>query len=271
MRHSDENQVKEFEKLFNERIKHELPIVGNYAANYILENQQLLLDGKKDWKEISEIILTEMYKEAELKIPEWIKYFVQNTELKDSKEDVDLLFRNFLITKINDAYCKYYKSIADSTSVDGINQPFKNRITFCLKHNLLPSINKNSKNEIIITSDLIQELKNRKIYGISSLQEVSNIIDGFEYGQKKLGSKRNVRAAYGSITQLLEFLNLDVENNDHDRVSFDNNNNTIGEFSTNDRKSENEINTNKKTDFEKNKNRKLHNRRKRKCYCYYYK
>ena len=86
---SDENQVREFEKLFNERIKHELTIVGNFAANYILENQQILLDGKKDWKEISEIILTEMYKKAELKEPEWIKYFVQNTELKDSKEDID--------------------------------------------------------------------------------------------------------------------------------------------------------------------------------------
>jgi hypothetical protein len=64
------NQVKEFEKLFNERIKHELPILGNFVANYILENQELLLDGKKDWKAISEIILIEMYKEAGLKEPD---------------------------------------------------------------------------------------------------------------------------------------------------------------------------------------------------------
>ena len=44
------------------------------------------------------------------------------------------------------------------------------------------------------------------------MQEVSYIRDGFEYGQKKLGANRNVRAVYDSINQLLEFLNIDVEN-----------------------------------------------------------
>ena len=73
-----------------------------------------------------------------------------------------------------------------STSIDGINQPFDFRLNFCLENNLIPFLNTNSNGEIIITSDLIQELKNHRIYGISSLQEVSNIIDGFEYGQKKL-------------------------------------------------------------------------------------
>ena len=250
---SDENQVREFEKLFNERIKHELPLVGNFAANYILENQQILLDGKKDWKEISEIILIEMYKEAGLKEPEWIKYFVQNTELKYSKEDIDLLFRNFLITKINDAYCKYYKSIADSRTIDGVNQSFNKRLTFCLEHNLIPFLNTNSKGEIIITSDIIQELKNHRISAISSLKEVSNIIYGFEYGQKKLGSNRNVRAAYGSITQLLEFLNIDDKNNDNGLLDNNNNDTIISKFSTSDRKSENEININSKTDDDKKK------------------
>ena len=124
---------------------------------------------------------------------------------------------------------KYHKSI-DPLSIDDINQPFDYRLNFCLKHNLIPFLNTNSNGEIIITSDLIQELKNRRIYGISSLQEVSNIIDGFEYGQKKLGKNRNVRAAYGSITQLLEFLDMDDKNND--KILLDNNNNTISKSST---------------------------------------
>ncbi|MDR4511645.1 MAG: hypothetical protein MRJ93_08065 [Nitrososphaeraceae archaeon] len=55
--YTDENQTKEFEKLFNERIKHELPLLGNFVVNYILENQELVLEGKKDWREIAEIIL----------------------------------------------------------------------------------------------------------------------------------------------------------------------------------------------------------------------
>ena len=209
---SDESQVKEFEKLFNERIKHELPITGNYAANYILENQQqqLLLDGKKDWKEISEIILTEMYKEAGLKEPEWIKYFVQNTELRDSKEDVDLLFRSFLINKINDTYSKHCKSI-DKCDVQITS--FIHRLNICLENSLIPFLNTNANDEddeIILTSDLIEELKRNRISGISSLKEVVNIIDDFKYKQKKIGC-RNVRAACGTRKQFLGFLGFEVK------------------------------------------------------------
>ena len=210
--YSEENQVKEFEKLFNERIKSELPIVGNFAANYILENQQLLLDGKKDWKEISEIILTEMYKEAGLNEPEWIKYFVQNTELRDSKEDVDLLFRSFLINKINDTYSKHCKSI-DRCDVPITS--FIHRLNICLENSLIPFLNTNAdEDEIILTSDLIEELKRNRINGISSLKEVSTIINDFEYKQKKIGY-RNVRAACGTRKEFLGFLGFEVKAEDN--------------------------------------------------------
>jgi hypothetical protein len=43
------------------------------------------------------------------------------------------------------------------------------------------------------------------------LQEVSNIIDGFEYGQKKLGKNRNVRAVYGTRLQFSKFLIFEKE------------------------------------------------------------
>ena len=43
-------------------VKHELRYLGDFTVNYIMEHQELLLDGQRDWKEIAEIILTEMYK-----------------------------------------------------------------------------------------------------------------------------------------------------------------------------------------------------------------
>ena len=70
-----------------------------------------MLDGKKDWKEIAEIILTEMYKSIEKESPEWIKYFVKENQMAESKEDIDLLFRSFLIDKVNETYNKYYRNI----------------------------------------------------------------------------------------------------------------------------------------------------------------
>ncbi len=92
---------------------------------------------RKDWDEIAKLVLYEMYKIAERKPPEWIEYKIDNEiQFQENKEEIDLVLRNFLITKINEAYCKYYKSIADSKYIDGINQPFGFRLNFCLKHNL---------------------------------------------------------------------------------------------------------------------------------------
>lgn len=200
---------KEFEKLLKERIA-ELKVLGDFSSNYILKNQDLILDdtNKKNWDEIAKLVLCEMYKIIEREPPEWIEYRIDSEiQFQENKEEVDLILRSFLINKINEVYIRYHKSIDPISSVDGINQPFDFRMDFCLKHNLIPFLNTNSKSEIIITTDLIQELKNHRIYGISSLQEVANIIDGFEYGQKKF-TGRNLRAASGSRKQFSDFFNL---------------------------------------------------------------
>jgi hypothetical protein len=205
--------MKEFKKLFDQRIKNELQYLGNFTANYIIEHQELLL-GKKDWKEIAEIILIEIYKSIQKESPEWIKYFVKENQMADSKEDVELLFRSFLIEKVNETYNKYYRNIEkpiitnSDSNAEVPNPPFSDRLNFCLKHNLIPFLNSitinDQTNMITITSDLINEIK-KKISQISSLNEVAAIIEGFEYGQKRINGK-NIRAAYGTKKQLLDFL-----------------------------------------------------------------
>jgi hypothetical protein len=183
-----------------------------------MEHQELLLDGKKDWKEIAEIILremyksTEMYKSVEREPPGWIKYFVKENQMADSKEDIELLFRSFLIDKVNETYNKFQRSIEKDNDVP--NLPFSSRLNFCLDNKLIPFLNpvitsnKDSNDDeitiIIITSDLIHELK-KKIPQISSLNEVAAIIEGFEYGQKRINGK-NIRTVFGTKKQLLDFL-----------------------------------------------------------------
>ena len=211
-------EIKDFKKLFDHRIKYELRYLGDFTINYIMEHQELLLDGNKDWKEIAEIILTEIYKTIQREsTPEWIKYFVKENQIADSKEDIDLLFRSFLIDKINETYNKYYRNIekpivtnSDSTA-EVPNLPFSDRLNFCLKHNLIPFLNSitinDQTNMIAITSDLIHEIK-KKISQVSSLNEVASIIEGFEYGQKRINGK-NIRTVYGTKRQLLDFLWMD--------------------------------------------------------------
>ena len=203
------DEIIEFEKLFHERVKHELRYLGDFAVNYIMEHQQeLLLDGKKDWKEVAEIILTEMYKSIQKEPPEWIKYFVKESQLEDSKEDIDLLFRSFLINKVNETYNKYYRNVDKDNIVS--NLPFSSRLNFCLENNLIPFLNlitTDGTTLIAITSDLVSELK-QKISQISSLNEVSSIVDGFKYGQKRIGRK-NTKTAYGTKNDLLNFLGME--------------------------------------------------------------
>ena len=183
-----------------------MTIVDNFVANYILNNQNLILQDKKNWKELSILILSQMYKEIEKEIPQWVNNIIENeAQLEDSKNDLDLILRGFLIHKINDLYSKYHKSIDPDSCVYGTNQSFEFRLNFCLDNHLVPFLSINKNNEIIITSDLIQELKVNRINIISSLQEVSVMIEGFEYGQKKIG-KKNVKAAYGNKREFLEFL-----------------------------------------------------------------
>jgi hypothetical protein len=205
--------MKDFKELFDQRVKHELRYLGDFTVNYIMEHQELLLDGKKDWKEIAEIILTEMYKSVQKDCPEWIKYFVKEKQMADSKEDINLLFRNFLMEKVNETYNKYYRNIEKPSIINSDsnaevpNLLFSSRLDFCLKHNLIPFLNPIKINEetnmIAITSDLVHELK-KKIPQISSLSEVAAIIDGFEYGQKRIGEK-NIRVAYGTKKTIVGF------------------------------------------------------------------
>jgi hypothetical protein len=190
---SEEQEV--FKKLMWKRVSQELFILGDFVANYMLDNQkELLLDDKGiDWKAIASTIISNIYRAAGRDPPEWIDYFVEETQLSDSKEDVELVLRAFFLNKVNETYNRHYKAISniDSQYTEVPNLPFSHRLNFCLKHNLIPFLNKTKDaREIIITSDIMHELKQFKIdYSVSSLAEISRIISGFEYGQKKLGGR----------------------------------------------------------------------------------
>ncbi|MDR4512335.1 MAG: hypothetical protein MRJ93_11605 [Nitrososphaeraceae archaeon] len=222
-----ESEIKDFNKLFNERIKNELNILGDFTINYLLENQEILFNNKKDWQEISELVLEQMYKTVGREPPVWIKDFIDyRIEDISIKEDTELLFRNYLVNKINDTFSRHYKSIESTgamttmmNSQDNNNSNFTifNRLDFCLEHKLIPFLNLVKRDKdfddellIVITSDILHEIKT-KIPHISSLREVAGLIDGFEYGQKKIykNTNKNLRVAYGSKKQLLDFLTLD--------------------------------------------------------------
>jgi hypothetical protein len=212
--------MKSFQELISEKVSTNLHILGDFAANYILDNQQELIQDTKviDWKYISKMVFEAFYNEGGEDPPEWINYLVQETQLEDSKEESDLILRGLFINNVNEAYNKNHRSIDYATRMEMSNRievsnlPFSHRLNFCLEYRLIPFLNRgviDSNTEcIVLTSDLMHELRRQNLESaIPSLVEIAKIIPGFEYGQKKLG-KKNVRAAYGHKLQFLEFLTL---------------------------------------------------------------
>ncbi|HJT83420.1 MAG TPA: bifunctional DNA primase/polymerase [Nitrososphaeraceae archaeon] len=202
-------EMLEFKKIFDDRIKKEFRYLGDFAANYGMENQQIIIDSNTDWKEKGQIILTEFYKAAGKEVPEWTKYFVEETQLEDSKEDVDLSLASFLTILVNETYNKFHRNM-EKIATEFQNTTFDNRLEFCLEQSLIPflkRINVNGTDLIVITSHIINELK-QKVPEISSLPEIASIIEGFEYGHKRIGVKL-LRTAYGTKKNLTDFLGND--------------------------------------------------------------
>lgn len=202
--YNDKEKI-EFQKLLNEVLKRDMPILGNFAVNYVMSNQNIILDGKASWKEISKIILSDMYRSANKEIPKWIDDIIEEEDqIQERKDDLYLALRGFLINKINEVCNRHYRIIHPDYEEHSIQ--FEDRLDFCLENKLIPFLNQNEKSEVIITSDLIQELRRNKIESFSNLVDVSKMIDGFEYGQKKIGGK-NLRATYGPKNEFLTFIN----------------------------------------------------------------
>ena len=73
-----------------------LGILGDFAANYILENQEILVNCKSNWIDIAKRILVEFFKASGKEVPEWIEYFVEETQVQDARSSKNKLFAGSL-------------------------------------------------------------------------------------------------------------------------------------------------------------------------------
>ena len=81
-----------------------LGILGDFAVNYILENQEILINNKTNWIDIAKRILVEFFKAAGMDIPDWIEYFVQETQVQDAALEQEQIVRGFFVKAINEDF-----------------------------------------------------------------------------------------------------------------------------------------------------------------------
>jgi hypothetical protein len=83
------------------------------------------------------------------------------------------------------------------------------QLDYCVKNKIIPFISDRGKNILIITVDLMKELKlNQSIENLTSLKDVDMLLD-FKYANKTANGKK-MRALEGTREKFIKFINADM-------------------------------------------------------------
>lgn len=195
----EDDMRAQFDKLLEEK-KRYLKTLGDFVAQYVAKDPSILL--KEDWKNIAKEVLVSFYKFADLEVPEWIDYFIEQKDAVDeSNENTMFALRSFLIIRINETYSRHKdKETAGNT--------LSERLRYCLENELIPFFH-DIRGEIIITHDLLDEINNRnRIENLTSLKDIGLQI-GLEYKSRYINN-RKMRVLCGPLDKLLRFINPDI-------------------------------------------------------------
>ncbi len=189
----DKKAIDEFDKWFKPK-KHFLGTLGDFAADYVTKNPELL---KKNWNDIGIEVVKEFYGTVGKEPPKWIEDIVERIEITESIDDAYLNIRSYLTNIITESYSRF--------SGERDPKSLKDKLTVCCNQNLIPSIEKH-KDCYVITQAIMHMLRIDKYDGYvgGSLRGFADIL-GFEYGPKKVGGKA-MKVAYCSFNKMEELL-----------------------------------------------------------------
>jgi len=183
--------------------------IGRFVANYIVNNGL-----QRDWKSYVTEILREMYKYAEMDVPDWVNLELEENEdspLREVYENKREEVRNILANKINLTFSQSISRITETNEhgtttdiIDKANASFEQRLEAVLEKGLIPYLIQKGEYVYItpaIVSDLIK-------VGIETLKALADLM-GWEYLQKSYreGGKVNnnyvIRVSLATFKQFL--------------------------------------------------------------------
>jgi hypothetical protein len=201
-----QEEITEFNNFLSENMS-KLEKLGDFALNYILDHQDLILnDG--GWKTIGTTILAELFKSGGLEVPGWVGKLVQDSDLQEMYAEHEQIVRGFFIKKINDTYSRFFSTLAlDDKKMDktlGVNK-LEDRIWFCCNKQLIPFIGENKAGDkIYILQDIMSELRARKITCVTSLTDLAEMFQ--TKPEPTYINGRTARTISISKKQFLDFL-----------------------------------------------------------------
>jgi hypothetical protein len=206
-----EEEKKEFKSwLIEEDRIEKLGVLGDFAAKYITEHPDLVLDFKDSlWHKPGETILKEFYKSAGKEPPAWLELVAEQNAVQESNEEKHFELVGFLRHTIQEAY----RRDAMSEVRSGIKTTLQIKINYCLQSESIPFLfehkrNKGEEVEVVITANVLSELKRYNKSQTSSnytLAALASKIPGFKVDQRKINGE-NKKVACGPKTKFYEFL-----------------------------------------------------------------
>ena len=206
----NEEQRIEFDSFMYKGRKH-LRTLGDFTANYILNNPNVLLKDNPEecnWKKTAKIVLEGFYKAAKCEIPDWTSQFVEETDvtakaIEEAEETNYFELRGFLESDINERFRldPYRNSEGYVTAAT-----FPEKLDHCLSNRLVPYLHRRDKSEIVITHDIIKELRKARIVNLTTMPALAKEIQDFKYEPTWFNGKTR-RVIHGPYNSFITFLN----------------------------------------------------------------
>jgi hypothetical protein len=211
-----EQEKKEFKSwLIEEDRIEKLGVLGDFAAKYITEHPDLVLDFKDSlWHKPGEMILKEFYKLVGKEPPAWLEFVAEQNAVQESNEEKHFELVGFLRHTIQEAY----RRDAMSEVRSGIKTTLQIKINYCLQSESIPFLfehkrNKGEEVEVVITANILSELRRYNKSQTSNnytLAALASKIPGFKVDQRKINGE-NKKVACGSKAKFYEFLTPHIQ------------------------------------------------------------
>ena len=189
-----QKEAVEFEKWLDSKL-HILGVLGDFITRYVivepLKPEESILLSDKSHEDMAMEIITAFYKSVSKDRPEWLgRQFEQRSIVEENTENAYFEIRAFLMDHITDAYSRHIRTLYREND-PGVVIDFNTRLNFCMKNKLLPFLHshtrKDGTEEVIITHDILKELRNKldHIEGITTLEDLGKEIPSFSVLSKK--------------------------------------------------------------------------------------
>ena len=199
---------KEFNDKFKPKsLSEEAPLtklkaIGAFTASRIIEDEGLL---RKDWKPLSEELLTEAFKFVGLDVPSWVEDWADTETIEDIEEETYIMVLDLLKHEINKAYNVKIQIIDEDgkreTPDDKITEDITKKDFSMVRkaHHVISSTSiswlaatKIKGEDFIIISFPFVKIVNSELGLSQSLKSLAEIL-GWKEGQTKIGVK-NVKS-----------------------------------------------------------------------------